>query len=118
MRYADQVAVGLSMACLVHCLLLPMAITLAPWLFPAFISDERVHIGLLALAVPISAWGIGLGFRHHGQGRLVCMAVLGLTFMVAGVLQETEWLERGLTVAGVVLLATAHILNWQRRRMR
>ncbi|MCC5887025.1 MAG: MerC domain-containing protein [Gammaproteobacteria bacterium] len=117
MRYADAMAVGLSLSCLAHCLLLPLAVTLAPWVFPAFVSDERVHIFLLALAVPISAWGIGLGFRRHGEGRLVWMAVLGLALMIAGVLQETDWLERGLTVVGVVLVAAAHILNWRRRRL-
>lgn len=116
MRYADKVAVGLSMACLLHCLMLPLVLSLAPWVFPAFVSDERVHIVLLALAVPVSAWGIGLGFRQHGRGRLVWLAVLGLTFMIVAVAQDHDWLERGLTVVGVVLLASAHILNWQRSR--
>lgn len=117
MRYADAMAVGLSVSCLVHCLLLPLGVTLAPWVFPAFVTDERVHIILLTLAIPMSVWGLSLGFRHHGQWRLVSTAVLGLTFMIAGVLQETEWLERGLTVVGVILVASAHVLNWQRRRL-
>lgn len=105
-------AVGLSTARLVHCLMLPLLITLAPWVLAVFVADERVHIFLLALAVPISAWGIGLGSRRHGEARLVSMAILGLTLMVAGDLQETDGLERGLTVVGAVLVASAHILNW------
>ncbi len=116
MRYADEVAVGLSLACLVHCLVLPMFIVLAPWVFPVFLANEGFHIAMLAVAVPVSALGIGYGFRVHRDMRLVALAALGLLLMVLGVLQETETLERGLTVVGVACVAAAHTLNWQWRR--
>ncbi|TVS16310.1 MAG: MerC domain-containing protein [Gammaproteobacteria bacterium] len=116
MRYADEAAVGLSVACLAHCLLLPVFITLAPWLFPVFLADEGFHIAMLAVAVPVSAVGIGFGFRVHRDMRLVALAAIGLVLMVLGVLQETDALERGLTVIGVACVAAAHTLNWQWRR--
>lgn len=116
MRYADEVAVGLSLACLVHCLVLPLFVTLAPWLFPVFLADEAFHVIMLVIAVPISALGIGLGFRIHRERSLVVLAALGLILMTLGVLQETDWLEQGLTVVGVACLASAHILNWRWRR--
>lgn len=116
MQSADGVAVGLSLACLVHCLLLPLFITLAPWLFPVFLADERFHVAMLLLAVPVSALGIGLGFRVHRDARLIVLAAAGLLLMALGLMQETEWLEQGLTVVGVSFVAGAHLINWQWRR--
>ena len=53
---------GLSLACLAHCLVLPAVLVLLPVMLAAPLGDELFHQVLLLAVVPISAialsWGV------------------------------------------------------------
>ncbi|MFN7604281.1 MAG: MerC domain-containing protein [Hyphomonadaceae bacterium] len=113
-RRFDTLAVVLSGACLVHCLLLPIAAAFLPLLSHAA-NAEWVHWVFVALAVPTSF----LALRHHGNGNLRIIllrvvAMLGLVFLACGALgwpsHEAETL---LTVIGGLILAGVHIVNYK-----
>lgn len=112
----DLSAVGLSALCLVHCLALPaLALTLP--LLASWARAEWVHVVFVGLAAPIALlalidWRTGrpTSWRHFS------LAGAGLALMLAGALElpQASW-ERPLTVAGGLLLASAHVANWRRR---
>ena len=112
----DASAVGLSALCLVHCLALPAMALLLPVL-GVWARAEWVHVAFVLMATPIAA----LTFFDFAAGRprswpLAIIAALGLGLMVAGALEVPgPTFERGLTVLGGALLASAHIANWRRR---
>jgi hypothetical protein len=113
----DGAAIGLSMACLVHCLGLPMLFALLPAAAGAFSPPEWVHLLAFLLAVPASAAAMTAGFRHHGTWLPIGFGVTGLGLLALGLLSEaSEVLETGLTVSGSVMLAIGHLANWRRRR--
>lgn len=112
----DLSAVGLSALCLVHCLALP-AMALALPLLASWARAEWVHVVFVSLAAPIALlalvdWSTG----RPASWRLLGLAGTGLALMLAGALElpQAAW-ERPLTVAGGLLLASAHIANWRRR---
>jgi hypothetical protein len=112
----DLTAVGLSALCLVHCLALPV-LALALPLLASWAHAEWVHVVFVSLAAPIALlalidWSTG----RPASWRLVGLAGAGLALMLAGALElpQGSW-ERPLTVAGGLLLASAHIANWRRR---
>ena len=115
-RALDLSAVGLSALCLAHCLALPaLALTLP--LLGFWAHAEWVHVVFVSLAAPIAMlalidWSNG----RPASWRLAVLAMLGLGLMLAGALEapRASW-ERPLTVAGGLLLASAHIANWRRR---
>lgn len=112
----DLSAVGLSALCLAHCLALP-ALALALPLLGSWARAEWVHVVFVSLAAPIAMlalmdWSSG----RPVSWRLAVLAMVGLGLMFAGAFEvpRTSW-ERPLTVAGGLLLASAHIANWRRR---
>jgi hypothetical protein len=117
----DAAGVSLSLACLVHCLVFPTAAVAAPMLAPnlgeAFGADHTWHLGLLALAAPIAIIGLGWSARVSGAGRNVFFAgLVGLVLMGLGAGHFFGTLgDLAMTLAGVTILAGAHIANWRSR---
>jgi hypothetical protein len=117
----DATGVGLSVICMLHCLLLPAAASAAPLLSPELGSlfglDHDWHIILLAAAAPISLIGLGWGMRAvHAGWRVFSAGLTGLLLMAAGashVFGPTA--ETVLTLIGVSVLGGAHIMNWRAR---
>ena len=50
----DKAAIGLSLLCVVHCLVTPIAIVMFPALGATFLEDESFHYALLFVVLPIS----------------------------------------------------------------
>ena len=55
--HADYIAIGLSLACLAHCLALPLAAAFLP-LLSTQAEAAWVHWAFVALAAPVSAWAL------------------------------------------------------------
>lgn len=112
----DASAIGLSLLCLVHCLLLPVAAAFLP-LLGAWAQAEWVHVALVLVACPLAGSAL---WRSHRRAPLPAalwgLAALGLLALAlgAGGWPGQAW-ERPATVAGALLLASAHAWNWKRR---
>lgn len=106
----DVSAICLSSLCLVHCLALPVIASVLPVL-GALASAEWVHLVLVAAAAPIAF----LALRRSGL-TLIVLGLAGVALLACGALgwPDHDW-ETPLTVAGGLVLATAHFLNWLRR---
>lgn len=118
-RRGDAIALTLSGACLMHCLVLPFAAVLFP-VFASAAQAEWVHFVLVALALPISIYA--LTKATHDE-RLTWMlragAALGLLLLLLGALgwPEHEW-ETPLTVSGALVLMGVHWTNFKNRPHR
>lgn len=113
--WLDWAAVSASGLCLVHCLVLPLVIAALPS-FGGAIAGSATHWVLLAFAVPVSLWVLARDRRPAGHLPLM-LGCAGLSLMTLGVAAfEGHAAERVLTVAGVSLVAAAHVLRWTRRR--
>ena len=117
--HADGWAIGLSGLCLVHCLALPVIAMAAPAALglEAFHWEFHVAFLVIAAALTISAFWPG---QMHGvdvrrSKRAMALAGLGFAFMVSAVVGPLHAHERTLTTIGVLILASAHVLNWRVR---
>ena len=111
---ADGTAVGASLLCLIHCLLLPLVIALFPALGGLIALPEILHVLLFAAAVPVSALAIMAGYRRHGAMLPGSIAVAGLVLIGIGALAGLPLLiETSVTVAGSLALALGHLWNWR-----
>lgn len=112
-RLYDSIAIGASALCLVHCLLLPMAMLLVPTLAALLTIPESFHAAVFAIAVPTSLAALWLGYRRHRFRRPALLAAIGLALLGAGLLAAlSERAETALTVLGSILLALGHVQNW------
>jgi hypothetical protein len=106
----DRFGVVLSGLCAIHCLLGLLLVT-ALGLGAGALLHPAVHKVGLALAVVVGALTIGLGALRHGRTGPLAAGVLWLCLMSAGVGVGHGWHEAVLTIAGVALVALAHIAN-------
>lgn len=111
----DQAAVLLSGLCLLHCLLLPVLVTLLP--FIGQFGDEHLHAELLLVVVPLSAGALLLGYRRHRQVAVIGWGLAGIVLLVlGGTLAHSLYgllADRLLTVSGSLVLATTHYRNYR-----
>jgi hypothetical protein len=122
-RFADLLGITLSLACVVHCLALPLLILLAPALGTWIATPEWVHAAILMLALLAATFAMKDGWRRHGRLAPAALAATGFGFLAAGLAAHENWLaladpetaDRLLTSLGAVTLATAHLLNWRWR---
>lgn len=99
---------------MIHCLIVPVAIVLVPALTIWFTLPEAVHLWAFLFAVPTSVLALASGYRGHRRCRPTAIAVLGLVLLGMGVLPLLGGrFETSFSVAGALLLAIAHILNWR-----
>lgn len=114
--HADGWAIGLSGLCLVHCLALPVVALAAP----AALGLERyhweAHVAFLVTAVALTLLAFAPG-KLHGQAlrrskRAMSLAGIGLAFMLSALIGPLHHQETLLTTIGVLVLASAHMLNW------
>jgi hypothetical protein len=106
----DRAGILLSGLCALHCLLSIALVTVLGLGSEALLSPSIHRIGL-ALAVVVGIATLGLGVLRHGKIAPLVIGGVGIALMSAGLLVSHGLPEAALTVAGVALVALAHIRN-------
>jgi type IV secretory pathway VirB2 component (pilin) len=111
----DRIAVGMSLLCAVHCVLLPFALIALPALSATLTGDEAFHRLLLIGVIPTSVIALSMGCRKHGSWRTLLCGFFGLAILVAAaffghdLVGETG--EKVATVLGASVIALSHFQN-------
>lgn len=112
----DKAAVGLSLMCVAHCLLTPIAIVMLPALGATFLEDERFHYAILFLVLPTSLLALAIGCRKHRRIEIVLIGLTGLALLfsvlIIGEDSLGEFGEKATTVFGTLIIAFAHVRNF------
>lgn len=114
--WADRAAIGLSGLCAVHCLLMPVAITLVPAVGGLGLGDEAFHLWMVVVVIPISIYALLSGCRQHKRFSVPALGFTGLAVLVAALIfghDLGEVAERALTLAGALLIAWSHLMNYR-----
>lgn len=115
-EFADKFAIGLSMLCAIHCLLLPLLLVTLPSLGALQLQNEAFHFWMLAAVIPTSIYALTIGCRKHQRYRLLYWGISGLILMLTAVFFghdiAGESGEKILTLSGAILVAIAHWGNF------
>ena len=112
----DLFAAGLSALCLIHCVVVPVLAAVLP-LAAYFAESELVHRVLVLLAAPMSLWAVRKAWPMAGSGVFAATALTGLALLFSGAFVDAAAAyEEPITVAGAVLLGSAHLWRWRRYR--
>ena len=118
----DKLGASASLACAVHCAVLPFVVTLLPVYGLSFLVGETVEWILVGVAVSLAAVSLLLGYRQHRSVRVLTMLSAAVVLLVVGHLTGHEASHLGgavplnktiLAVAGGLILVGAHILNYR-----
>lgn len=109
----DRIGMIVSGLCMVHCVAGLVLIGVLG-LGGGLLLNPAIHrVGLL-LAVIIGAATIGLNALHHGHRLPLALGSSGLLLMAGAIVSDHGAGEAMLTIAGVALVASAHIINMRR----
>lgn len=115
--WLDGFATCASATCLVHCLLLPLITAALPAIAGSINPGEGFHRIVLAIAIPTSGLTLIPGWRSSGAILPLAAGLAGLALLAMGVaFADRPNVETAVSVAGSLLLAAAHLVNWRRRR--
>lgn len=106
----DNVGAVLSCACAIHCVAMPLLLTVLPLLGLGFLASERAELiifGAVALAMGSLVWGA----RHHRRWRAFLILVVAIAFIAIANVATEGIVEVVLHGTGGILLAAAHLLN-------
>ncbi|WP_347136728.1 MerC domain-containing protein [Parahaliea mediterranea] len=111
----DKAAIGLSLVCAIHCLLLPIAVIMLPALAGTAVGDERFHQWMLLAVIPSSLFALTLGCRRHRHLSVLIPGLPGLALLTLAVLFGHDLLgeagEKIASLSGASLVAISHLRN-------
>jgi len=106
----DRMGILVSGLCAVHCVLGLVLVTLLGLGGGALLAPE-IHETGLVLAVIIGTVTLGFGLLRHGRAGPLAIGACGIALMGAAIVTGHGVSEALLTIAGVALVAFAHIRN-------
>ena len=108
----DRAGVIGSLVCIGHCVITPFLAAALPILA---VTEKQTHIGLTVILMLFGLLAFVPGYRRHSKPHMSLLAVTAFAMLVtAAFIPEgiaSESMETGLTVAGGLLLITAHLTN-------
>ena len=106
----DRAGIWLSGLCALHCVIGIILVSALGLGGGAFLAPEIHEVGL-ALAIAVGAVSLGFGVLRHGRLGPLLAGGAGLLLMGSALAASHGLAEALLTIAGVGLVAAAHIRN-------
>lgn len=112
----DILGIGASLACAIHCALLPLFLTSLPLFGMNIIHNNIFETSMIVLALCIGTFSLYHGFKkHHHSFIPIILFFTGFSFLVLKqfFIHQAMWL----LLPAVLLIVTAHILNYRSCRV-
>lgn len=109
----ERLGFWLSLACAIHCLAMPLVITLLPFVGSTFLADHQTEFWILGSSWLLAGLLLYKDFRKHRHvfPLLLLLASIGTKLIEVFVLGES--FEQILAPIGGVLIAVAYYFNWK-----
>ena len=109
----DRAGILTSMLCAVHCMIVPMLISISAFSSWAFLNDERIENVVLLLSAIIALWSLLPSYlKVHRKVTPVVILLSG--FLLIGLSRfMVNVNESVLASSGAALVASAHFFNYR-----
>ena len=114
---ADKLSITLSLACMIHCLLMPSFLILTSGFLALSIDNELIHRVFLIIVLPVSLYALITGYQNHKILSYLYLGVSGLWLLFFAVFFGEgvfgEFFEKSLTLLGSIIVASSHYKNYK-----
>lgn len=115
--FLDKFAVSTSALCAIHCLFLPIILSVFPAVGSTIFGQESFHLWLLILVIPPSLVALFIGCRQHKNWLVAILGVSGISILIFTAIYGHDVLghdgERTATLIGVSVIAIRHLQNFR-----
>ena len=108
----DALGIGASLACAIHCALLPILMTSLPIFGFNIIENKGFEYFMILLAFVVGAYALSHGYRkHHKSFAPIVLFTVGMVFLVA----KEVWHDHAvlLLIPAVGFIVGAHYYNFR-----
>jgi hypothetical protein len=112
----DAWGIGASIACAIHCALLPLFLTSLPLFGVNVIHNLSFEIGMITLAFFIGSYSLSHGYRRHHHS-LTPLLLFFAGFALLVLKQFFISYETWILIPAVLLIVTAHFINYRSCRV-
>lgn len=108
----DALGITASVACAIHCAVLPLLLTSLPVLGFDLIQNTFFEYGMIVLAFVVGAYALAHGFRRHHH-RFLPLAVFSVGIALLLAKQVWHSIHLWLLIPAVFAIVSAHYLNYR-----
>ena len=113
----DRFAIGLSLACAIHCLATPLLLAVLPNMAMLQMDNEAFHFWMIVAVLPTSLYALTLGCKQHKRNQLLILGSIGLALLVLAIVLGEQRIgevgEKSLTTLGAGFVALGHWFNYR-----
>jgi uncharacterized protein (DUF486 family) len=108
----DGLGVLTSLACAIHCAILPLMVTSLPLFGINIVHNQLFEWSMIALAFGVGVYSLGHGYLKHHQSIVpLAIFIAGFAFLVTK--QFFHGYENWLLMPAVLMIISAHYLNYR-----
>jgi hypothetical protein len=112
----DALGIAASLACAIHCAVLPLIISSLPILGINIINNFWFEIFMIVLAMGIGLHSLTHGFKkHHHRLLPIIVFIIGICLLL--VKQILHQYQIWFLVPAVILIVSAHYINYRQCRI-
>ncbi|MEY3542223.1 MAG: hypothetical protein RLZZ204_1035 [Bacteroidota bacterium] len=112
----DALGIAASVACAIHCAVLPLIMSSLPILGINIINNFWFEIFMIVLAMGIGLHSLTHGFKkHHHRILPIIVFVIGISLLL--VKQILHQYQLWFLVPAVILIVSAHYINYRQCRI-
>lgn len=108
----DAFGIAASVACAIHCALLPLFLTSLPLLGINIINNTAFEAGMILLAFGIGSFSLYHGYRRHHHRQLP-LIIFSIGFVLLVLKQFFVRYETWLLIPAVTFIISAHFFNYK-----
>jgi hypothetical protein len=108
----DGLGITASVACAIHCAVLPLLFTSMPLLGVDIIHNKGFEYGMIALAFVIGVYALRHGYRRHHHSTVpVALLSSGFLFLILKELLPHH--QTWMVIPALALIVSAHYINYK-----
>lgn len=112
----DALGITASLACAIHCALLPLFLSSLPLFGINIIHNLGFELGMIGLAFSIGTYSLYDGWKkHHHSLKPFLIFLLGMLLLVTKQIWH-QW-EVWFLIPAVILIVSGHVLNFKSCRV-
>ena len=112
----DAIGISASLACAIHCALLPLFFSSLPLLGINILHNYQFEFGMILVSFAIGAYSLYHGYKkHHHSYKPIILFSVGIAIMFSRMVFRE--IELYLLVPAAILIIYAHVNNHMRCRV-